>query len=91
LAARTAGLIPPFEASLLLVDALWDGALSQYAPNGFGIAVPARDVLAFADAGSASAIDELRAVVSRIFPGGDHLITPELYRRQSGRWVRYVG
>ena len=79
-----------FEATLLLVDSLWDGSLAGYAPNGFVLAVPARDVLAFADAGSASGVEELRGVVSRVFPGGDHLIASDLYRRQAGRWVRYA-
>jgi uncharacterized protein YtpQ (UPF0354 family) len=78
-----------FEASLLLADPLWDESLAGYAPNGFVIAVPARDVLAFTDAGSAAGLEELRRVVSRVFPGGDHLITPDLYQRHSGRWVRF--
>lgn len=77
-----------FEASLLLVDWLWDESLAKYAPNGFVAAVPARDVLAFTDAGSASGVEELREMVSRVYPGGDHLIAPELYRRQAGRWVQ---
>jgi len=34
-----------FEASLLLVDQLWDESLATYAPSGFVVAVPARDVL----------------------------------------------
>ena len=79
-----------FEASLLLVDTLWDASLAAYAPNGFVVAVPARDVLAFTDAGSASGVEELREIVSRVFHGGDHLIGPELYRRQAGRWVQYA-
>ncbi len=79
-----------FEASLLLVDSLWDESLASYAPNGFVVAVPARDVLAFADVGSASGVAELRVVVSRIFPGGDHLIASDLYRRRAGRWIPYV-
>jgi uncharacterized protein YtpQ (UPF0354 family) len=77
-----------FEASLLLVDELWDKALAEHAPNGFVVAVPARDVLAFADAGSAQGVEELRGAVSQVFPGGDHLITPDLYRREAGCWHR---
>jgi uncharacterized protein YtpQ (UPF0354 family) len=77
-----------FEASLLLVDSLWDESLAEYAPGGFVVAAPARDVLAFAEAGSASGIDELRGLVSRVFPGGDHLIASDLYHRRASRWVR---
>jgi uncharacterized protein YtpQ (UPF0354 family) len=79
-----------FEASLLLVDSLWDEALAEYAPNGFVVVVPARDVLAFTDAGSASGVDELRDVVSRVFPCGDHTIASDLYCREAGRWERYA-
>lgn len=75
-----------FEASLLLVDVLWDKALSSYAPNGVVAAVPARDVLAFTDAANADGIAQLRAMIGRLFPGGDHLISQDLYRRVDGRW-----
>jgi uncharacterized protein YtpQ (UPF0354 family) len=80
-----------FEASLLLVDQLWDQSLAGYAQNGFVVAVPARDVLAFADVNSATGVAELRGVVSRLWPNGDHLISPDLYKRQSGRWERFKG
>ncbi len=79
-----------FEASLLLVDSLWDESLAGYARNGFVVAVPSRDVLAFADAASESGLAELRNVVSRVYPCGDHLISPDLFRRRAGRWVRVV-
>src|SRR5262249_39299449 len=59
-----------FEASLLLVDPLWDQALAGCVKAGFVIAVPARDVLAFADAESEAGIAELRMLVSRLFPNG---------------------
>jgi uncharacterized protein YtpQ (UPF0354 family) len=80
-----------FEANLLLVDSLWDESLASYAPNGFVAAVPACDMLAFADAASASGISELRDVVSRVFPNGRNLIASDLYCRQDGRWIRYAG
>jgi uncharacterized protein YtpQ (UPF0354 family) len=80
-----------FEASLLLVDSQWDESLAGYVRHGFVVTVPARDVLAFADARSAAGIAELREVVSRVFPNGDHLISRDLYRRESGRWVRFAG
>jgi hypothetical protein len=80
-----------FEASLLLADQLWDDSLVGYVQAGFVIAVPARDVLAFTDAESSAGIAELRGVVARLFPTGDHLISRNLYRRQSGRWVTFEG
>ncbi len=80
-----------FEASLLLVDQLWDESLVGYAPNGFVVAVPARDVLAFADAKSSAGMTELRGLIDRLFPDGDHLISRDLYRRAAGRWLRFEG
>lgn len=74
-----------FEASLILVDGLWDQGLAHLAPNGFVAALPARDILAFCDANSAEGITELRQLVDRI-KNGDHLLSRELYRRVDGGW-----
>ena len=76
-----------FEASLLLVDGLWEDFLTDYAPSGFVVAVPARDVLAFADAGSSKGVRELHEIVARTFRGGDHLLIRNLLRRESHAWV----
>jgi hypothetical protein len=67
-----------FEVSLLLSDALWDDASSEYAPHGFAVAVPARDVLASCDSASSEGVAELERVISRMFPDGDHLL-----------WIRF--
>lgn len=75
-----------FEASLLLLDDLWDGPLAAYAPNGPVAAIPARDVLAFCDAKSAQGLAELRDLCARTMAGGDHLLTSTLYRRERGTW-----
>lgn len=76
-----------FEASLVLLDALWDGPLKARAPGGIVMAMPARDICAFCDAGSAAGVQELRALVERITQGGDHLLTTNLYARRNGRWA----
>ena len=73
-----------FEASLLLLDDLWDQHLAGYAPNGFVAAIPYRDILAFCDAQSESGIEELRALVARV-KGGDHPLTDALYQRDVGK------
>ena len=80
-----------FEASLMLLDDLWDEALASYAPNGFIVALPARDVLAFCDAKSDAGIAQLHDMVKRITAKGDHPISQNLYRRQSGTWHRLPG
>ena len=77
-----------FEASLMLLDRLWEKGLSRLAPSGFVIAIPARDVLAFCDVSSQAGLAELRNVVSRV-SDGDHLLTPSLFRREGGGWREY--
>jgi uncharacterized protein YtpQ (UPF0354 family) len=75
-----------FEASLILLDHLWDETLAHRAPTGFVVALPARDVLAFCDAASQEGIEALKGVVQRVFAGGSHLLSQSLYRRREGKW-----
>lgn len=75
-----------FEASLLLLDPLWDQHFRQFVRGDYAAVVPARDVLAFCDASSTAGLDELRQVVQRVFPGGDHVLSDRLYVRRSGSW-----
>lgn len=76
-----------FEASLILLDHLWDETLAHLAPNGFVVALPSRDVLAFCDAGSAAGVRELQGVVERVFAeGGSHMLTRTLYQRRQRAW-----
>jgi uncharacterized protein YtpQ (UPF0354 family) len=74
-----------FEASLTLIDDLWTHGLREYARDPV-VAIPTRDVLAFCDVESAAGLSELRAVVKRVWPSGDHLLSESLYRRVDGMW-----
>ena len=74
-----------FEASLILVDGLWEKGLAHLAPNGFVAALPARDILAFCDANSAEGIAELNQLIERM-KSADHCLSRELYRRSDGGW-----
>jgi len=74
-----------FETSLMLLDELWTSRLRGYARDPV-VAIPARDVLAFCDAESAAGVSELRAVVKRTWPSGDHLLSESLYHRVDGVW-----
>jgi sulfur relay (sulfurtransferase) DsrF/TusC family protein len=76
-----------FEASMLLLDSFWE-SLRQRVQTTFAVAVPARDILAFCDSGSAEGINELNALIDRVWPKGDHLISRDLYLRVDGRWVK---
>lgn len=80
-----------FEASLTLLDTLWDKAFQKMAPNGAVVAVPAADVLAFCDARSAEGIAELRAIVQRVEQSGARMLIRELFVRRDGRWTEFTG
>jgi len=74
-----------FDASLILLDELWNGPLAHFVESGFVAAVPSRDVLAFCDRDSDAGRNELRGVISRVMSGGDRLIAERLYARSGER------
>ena len=78
-----------FEASLLLFDGFWSQSCAHLAPNGFVAALPARDVLAFTDAGNACGIQELRELCARIGEPRDHPLTSQLHVYAAGSWQPY--
>jgi hypothetical protein len=71
-----------FEATLMLWDDLWPYLHEQLGPELLAVA-PARDILAVA---AVAEVNELRQVVERAWPNGDHLLTPEVFRRAHGAW-----
>ena len=75
------------EASLILLDDLWEHTLREHVTNGFAVAVPARDILAFCDVQSAEGLAELGNIIARVQSGGDHLISAQIYRREGSSWV----
>src|SRR5215471_18469272 len=54
-----------FEASLILVDVLWDEQLADFAPNGFIVTIPNRDILAFCDSKSVAGLQEIQRIIRR--------------------------
>jgi len=76
-----------FEASLILLDNLWEDVLGEYHDGTPAIAVPARDVLCFCNAASTAGVAELRAVIRRVWPRGDHLLSDQIFERRGRRWV----
>lgn len=74
-----------FEASLLLLDPMWDDWFGHAVRDSYMVATPARDVLAFYDASSSKGVNELRQVIRR-GENGDHLLQPRLYRREDKSW-----
>ena len=74
-----------FESSLLLLPGFW--STYQYlAPNGFAVAFPARDLLAFGDVNSAAALAELRALCARSEGKVDHPSSGRLYQGDGDEW-----
>ncbi len=69
-----------FEASLILVDVLWDEMLAELAPNGFVVALPKRNILAFCDSSIPTGPRQLRRIIEQAGIG-DHPITTSLYSR----------
>jgi uncharacterized protein YtpQ (UPF0354 family) len=77
-----------FEASMLLLDDLWNNTFRQFVAGQYAVALPTRDVLAFCDASSAIGLDELREVVQRLKDSQDHPLSKDLYLRHGNEWVR---
>ena len=75
-----------FEASILMVDRFWTEWYSQLIQNGFAVAFPARDLLAFGDVASNTAISELKDLCKRVANKVDHPLTLELYKRVGHSW-----
>lgn len=69
-----------FEASLFLLQTLWQRDLAHLVENGFAVAVPARDIMAFCDMDSAEGIATLKQMIERIHVDGDHLISKNVFR-----------
>ena len=76
-----------FEASLILLDEYWDEYLVEHHGGDPVIAVPARDMLSFCSASCAEGVAELKDLVARVWRGGDHLISKQLYRRRDRQWL----
>jgi uncharacterized protein YtpQ (UPF0354 family) len=80
------------EASLLVLDDIWDTRLREFVEGDYVAAAPARDVLAFCGADSQLGVAELRAVVDRVYrPNQRHMLTPHLLCRRNRSWVLYDG
>jgi uncharacterized protein YtpQ (UPF0354 family) len=71
-----------FEASLFLLEDLWQKELAHLVAESFTIALPARDVLAFCDSASDEGVAALREMVKEVSEGGDHLLTQSLFRKK---------
>ena len=77
------------EASLVLIDALWDGPLQRYVPKGALVAIPTRDACLFCDARSPEAVAELERYMRSLKAIGSTPLSSELFYRRRGQWSVY--
>ncbi len=75
-----------FEASLILLDSLWDGSFRQFVKGDYIIAIPTRDVLAFCDSRSSAGREQLRGILDQLKNSKDHPLSQDLYVRRNGKW-----
>jgi uncharacterized protein YtpQ (UPF0354 family) len=75
-----------FEAALVLLDDLWNNTLEQYAPDGYAVAIPARDIIAFCNLSSNIGVEKLKSVLSNVWENGDYLLTDRILKRVEGKW-----
>jgi uncharacterized protein YtpQ (UPF0354 family) len=77
-----------FEASMLLLDQVWDGGFRQFVAGEYAIAVPARDILAFCDSTSVDGLRQLQELIDRATTHCDHPISDKIYIRRNGNLTR---
>jgi hypothetical protein len=77
------------EATLILIDQIWNDGAWGLTPGGTIAALPRQDMLAFCDAQSSSGIAELREITSEAFHG-DRSLTTTFFHRQQARWRPYA-
>lgn len=69
-----------FEASLFLLKSLWERDFADLVGEGYMVAVPARDIMAFCDMNSEEGVATLKEMVERVHVEGDHLISKHTFR-----------
>jgi uncharacterized protein YtpQ (UPF0354 family) len=69
-----------FEASLILLEHMWQKELAYLVDKAFSVAIPARDILAFCDADSAEGVAALGGIIEQMRESGDHFISPNIFR-----------
>ncbi|MDM5186420.1 DUF1444 family protein [Bacillus sp. DX4.1] len=75
-----------FEASLIVLDDLWEHSLKQFVSNGYAAAIPARDILIFCDSNASNGIEKMKSIIEKVWEGGDHLLIDKILVRSEGKW-----
>ena len=75
-----------YEASLLLVDGIWNSENFDVAGD-IVVSIPSRDVLLISGTDNLEKLEMLRNLRDQSFAESPYRITTTLYRRQDGAWV----
>ena len=78
-----------FEASLFIIDDIWDRTFFDESKGDIIVAIPARDMIIFGYSKIDSTVQELENIVEQTWKSGDHLITKQLYIRQNSEWMEF--
>lgn len=79
-----------YDASLILLDFLWDTTLRHLYSDAPVVTIPSRSTCAFCDSGSAEGLRDLQVFSQSITETGEHLLDPGLFiRNESGQWLRF--
>jgi uncharacterized protein YtpQ (UPF0354 family) len=74
-----------FEASLILIDKLWEDPFKKFVSGEYAAAMPARDILSFCDSSSPAGVDGLKQLIARTAAAKtDHPISDKIYVRRDG-------
>ncbi|PGE94311.1 hypothetical protein COF51_25010 [Bacillus pseudomycoides] len=74
-----------FEASLIVLDDLWEHSLKEFVSNGYAVAIPARDILVFCDCNASNGIEKMRGIIEKVWEDGDHLLIDKILVRSEGK------
>jgi uncharacterized protein YtpQ (UPF0354 family) len=75
-----------FEASMILIDTLWEIDLRNLVKRNFAVAIPARDILAFCDSESELGIKQLKEIIQKLVDA-DHKISTNIFERINSKWT----
>lgn len=77
------------EASLILVDPLWESVLDEYITGNYIVTIPSREVITFCDSSSIEGIEALKSLCVSVKEDEAHVLTDTLYCRKDGQWQIY--
>ena len=77
------------EASLILVEPLWEAVLNEYITDDYIVTIPTREVITFCDSSSKEGIEALKSVCESVKEEAEEMLTDTLYCRKDGQWVVY--